>query len=245
MKKKTVKAQPVQKLKNIPVDKLTRDLVDSDEELFFAWWLQDLKAAGIIMDANLNRVNSFPLSMKIEHGFNQILNKGVKRKQELALHPHKYTPDYDILHHTKYRDAFYSVFIQGKKFPGQKVPMLSLDPMQHVTVVEVKPDFDQNNMSRLAMLNIKWVFEKYKHYVQLVKLPSFFDETFYPTKYINRERFTNKAGKSIMPPKIKIDNPKNITQFKAEMDAAADRLAKYHEGIGIQPKLPLEGVEKV
>lgn len=200
--------------KNISIDNITREDVDSDEELWFCWYLQELKAAEIILDADVNR-KPILLSNKVEHTYSLVRKKDLKRKTEFLMHPHEYTPDFNIQFNMRYRDVFYSLFVIGRKLPGQNIPFLSFSPGHHAAIVEVKPVFDMNNMTRLVRTNLKWVFDKYGMYIELIKVPDIFKDTFTPQKYIDLMQYQikSKEGKS----KIKW-NIKTIDQYKHELD---------------------------
>lgn len=205
---------------NISIDNITREDVDSDEELWFCWYLQELKEAGIILDADVNR-RAISLSNKVEHTFQRIKKKGLKREIEFLMHPHEYTPDFNVQFNMQYRDVFYGVFVMGRKFPAQKIPFLSFSPGQHAAIIEVKPSFDQNNMTRLVRTNLKWVFDKYGIYIELVKVPEIFKDTFTPQKYIDlmQYKIKSKEGKS----KIKF-TVKTISQYKHELDVMRHKM---------------------
>ena len=49
-----------------------------------------------------------------------------------------------------------------------------------MSFIENKPEFDFANMTRLVGLNIKWMWQNYGIFVQLVKNRELFEETFTP-----------------------------------------------------------------
>jgi hypothetical protein len=50
-------------------------------------------------------------------------------------------------------------------------------------MIEVKPVFDQHNMERDVRSTLKWVYDKMKLFVQIVKPELLFPGTFMPTEY--------------------------------------------------------------
>jgi NH3-dependent NAD+ synthetase len=45
---------------------------------------------------------------------------------------------------------------------------------------EAKPQYDFNNMTRLATLNVKWLYQKYGIYTQVIIPERIFQKTFTP-----------------------------------------------------------------
>ena len=80
-------------------------------------------------------------------------------------------------------------------------------------------------------------------FVQLIKVPSFFEDTFTPKKYLARESFQKMVGpkgkkelKTAKPPKPKW-KVKTIEEFVIELNAAKLRL-ENHVKNQQQPLLP-------
>ena len=63
---------------------------------------------------------------------------------------------------------------------------------QGISIVETKGEFDRSNMTRLAVNNIKFLYEKYNIYVNLIKVPAIFKKTFTPDRYLLTDK-TMKA----------------------------------------------------
>jgi len=61
-------------------------------------------------------------------------------------------------------------------------------------------------MTRLAKINIKWVWDKYGVFVNIIIPEKHFDKTFTPKRFLT----TDKSGK---PRKIKYKNIKSLKQF--------------------------------
>lgn len=206
--------------KNILLEEITREHCDSDEELWFAWYLQELKDAGIILQAELNK-KAIPLSPKIEHRYELIQKKGTKSMLQHLLSSHEYTPDFNIMFNMQYRDSFYALLIQGKKFPKQNVPFITFGPEDHSSIVEVKSSYDMHGKTYLARMNIKWVFEKHLMFIQIVKVPDIFESTFTPQKYIDmmkRKRDNRTKGVKVGDSRIKW-KVKTIDEYMKELDA--------------------------
>lgn len=75
-----------------------------------------------------------------------------------------------------------------------------------ISFIEVKPSFDQNNMTRLAVLNQKWVFEKFGLFINIVIPEKLFAKTFTPKRYLT-------CDKSSVKRKIKYKNIISLDEF--------------------------------
>lgn len=165
---------------------------DSDEERFFIDWLEELILFGFVK--HYYRPKSYLLSsnstyeLHIPAKSKRGTDKTVERK---LLAEHLYTPDFKITWTEKAYGIFHEPITEKQK--NKDCPFFShynhFDN-SYYSIVEVKPVFDRNNMTRLFVINQKWVYERYKIFVNLVKIPTFFKTTFVPQKYL----FTDKKG---------------------------------------------------
>ncbi len=158
---------------------------ESDEERYVLYYLFELLDAGIIV--SIERAKSFNLSDKIMINYQE--EKKLKTKTNILekhfnlLREHIYTPDYKVvwscmsLSHkflhpiwqcTKPTSPFFSNIVEDE--------LLS-------TYIEVKPQFDQNNMERLFKVSQKWMYDKYKIFINLIIPQDLFKETFTPEAY--------------------------------------------------------------
>lgn len=199
---------------------ITREQVDSDEELWFTWYCEELIEKGILLAAEINK-KPIPLSEPVEHSYMLHMKKKSLKKTEHLMHGHEYTPDFRMYPNMRYRNVFYSVFVKGEKMPKQKIPFISMNDTEHDVVIEIKPAFDRHNMTRLVRTNLKWVFDKYLMHIQLVKVPEIFEKTFTPKKYILLMNSKRKPGTSKIKFKVK-----TIDEYVAELDEARNRLTK-------------------
>lgn len=127
--------------------------LDSKEELHVAWWLDELKEKGYI--ERWTKADELELSAPL---------KGVIRE-------HSYTAD------------FLLSWVDGKPFRNINTRKALIDDNSSLTWLEVKPSFDQNNMTRAFKINQKWVYDKYRIYVNLVIPEKLFKQTFCPERY--------------------------------------------------------------
>lgn len=148
---------------------------DSDEEKYFLMWAFELKKQGLI--SGISRANDFTLFDGL-YETKEVVKKlktktSVKNVQKTVLAPTIYTPDFVIT----WTDS--EIFFRD----------MSAGKGDRVSVVEVKPDFDEHNMTRLAIDKCKWLWQVQEIFVNICKMPSFFKETFTPVEYL----VTNKT----------------------------------------------------
>lgn len=159
---------------------------DSQEEVMFAMWCNELEQAGYINTWHKNYCEyKLTNGLYVEYTETKQLKtklKAIQRKQTI-LSPSVYTPDFEILWDKKAGGIFHQVILKNQKI---NLPFLS-DYYKHVgytSIVEVKPLFDQNNMSRLFKNNQKFMWDKLGLYVNLTVPQELFAKTFTPKEYL-------------------------------------------------------------
>jgi len=176
---------------------------DSKEELYFSWYLEMLKARGYV-----NRWEKTEVAYHLTHGLEHEYIKPMKRVddkvlKQTILSPSLYTPDFIIYWNPKAIGIFVSK-LRGTKEKIETVFICQDDEM--ISIVETKADFDRNNMSRLAVNNIKFVYEKYQVYINMVKLPGLFNKTFTPDRYL-------MTDKTFKPRSLNYKNVRTLSEF--------------------------------
>jgi len=162
---------------------------DSNEELYFSWWLDELKELGLVVD--YHRGLPFLLSPAVKFTVDKKLKTKTVKVQKHIIDDHIYTPDFVV--------EFNNVFIN-------KAGLYHTDGIAHI---EIKGNYDFNNMTRLFKINQKWVYAKYGVLVNLLKVPTIFTKTFTPARYL----LTDKSGK---PRKLNW-TPKTLKQYLEEL----------------------------
>lgn len=152
---------------------------ESLEELAFLQWASEARKAGYIQ--HIERAASYLLSDAVHHNWAQQLKTKSKPMTQLLLHGHSYTPEFRITWNRCALGTFVHLFNMQCKKEALFVGHYEVGEL--VTIVEVKPLFDQNNMERLFKVNQKWMWEKHKVFVNLVKPQQLFKETFTPGEY--------------------------------------------------------------
>ena len=158
--------------------------IDSKEESYFIMWLRELELAGYI--DSWAEAKTYELGEKVVHTYNEVKKTKTVLKEQTILNSCEYTPDFEIHWNLKALDIFFDYF---PTFNSEKInTKLFLAANNNVNVitsiVEVKPSFDQNNMTRLNTTNRKWMYQKYSIFVNLVKVPDIFKDTFTPKSYL-------------------------------------------------------------
>jgi len=158
--------------------------IDSDEEQVMLQWLEELAMAGYI--SKIERADTFRLSEPLINSYIELkqLKKSVKNidKEQKLLEGHVYTPEFKVTWE-KFNNAIVA-FPNGGNRKRDEILLSGMDRDNVVTYLEVKPEWDQNNMERLFKINQKWMWEKYQIYVNLVKPAQLMANTFTPDAYL-------------------------------------------------------------
>jgi len=187
---------------------------DSWEEVHFYWWAKSLMDAGYIEEFHVEP-ESFILtdSIVIDY-FKPMKNVAGKMVPEEIMKGNLYTCDALI----KWSDKAFNVFFTPIDSTIRKKKKASLqymiahhnDTIGWHSYIEVKPMFDQNNMTRLAVNNIKHVYSKYKKFVNLVIPEKLFNKSFTPERFLtcnlNKGKARKAKHKNIVSLKTFIDN---------------------------------------
>lgn len=152
---------------------------DSDQEIFFLYWAFTLLDAGYI--ETIERAESYLLSEAVFETYTVTTKLKTKTKIEEKklniLREHWYTPEFKIVASVAGEKLFKSIINpEGLFFPKK--------PESWEIIIENKPKFDQNSMTRLFKINQKWVYAKYQEMVNLVIPELLFEQTFTPKEYL-------------------------------------------------------------
>ena len=185
---------------------------DSDEEMYFSWWLEELKELGYINKIEY-QPEAFSLSSSIWVDYIEHMKTKDKYVTEEVLKGHIYTCDFYVEWNSDFDKSnkvstSLTSGIRKKKSASLQFILSQLNPdkPKSFSYIEVKPSYDMNNMTRLAKINQKWVWEKHGIFVNIVIPEKHFNKTFTPERF----RTTNKSGK---PRKIKYKNLINAQEF--------------------------------
>lgn len=177
-----------------------KQIWDSDEEVYFHWYLSELLHQGYI--SSFQRAPSYSLGENVNRTVKKQLKTKTKEITQNLLKPSIYTPDVTIVWTLKALGVFV-VKIDSDVPKGRDIPFYCDNDL--ISIVEIKADFDQQNMTRLVRTNIKWVYDKYGVFVNLTKVPKIFRDTFTPQRYLLTDR-------TLKPRAIKW-KPKSLEEF--------------------------------
>ena len=178
---------------------------DSDEEKYFSWYLEELKEAGYIK--TWYRFEDVQKPFKLTDGLKRAYIVPMKRvedkvKEQALLNPSIYTPDFSII----WTEKAIGIFVAdlNVKFKGRVMePFICQDKL---SIIETKGNHDHKNMTRLAINNIKFTYQRYGVYVNMTKIPAIFNTTFTPSKYLKTDKTKRKR-------KLNYKNVRTLSQF--------------------------------
>lgn len=180
-------------------EKITEDgyEFDSNEELYFYWWVKELIEAGFI-EKYVPHPTVYNLSEELKLPYHKPMKRvAAKEMWKTIINGHEYTPDAGIV----WNDNAVGIFTYNldqspymhleSNVPTSRDYFDKIVSKRNKAIIEVKPAFDQNNMTRLAIINQKWVLDKYNKFVNIIVPQKLFNETFTPKRYL----LTNLSGK--------------------------------------------------
>lgn len=187
-------------------------IFDSVEEVWFAKWCNELQKAGYI--ASWKKVtDSMTLTEPLKIDYTKETQLKTKKKVEVKsfrlLEKLSYTMDFDI----DWTPEGFKLFVSTMDN--------NIDPSKWLfspgcckTWVEIKPVFDQNNMTRDFKAKQKIIWDKYKIFVNLIFPNKLFEDTFVPLECIEDFKFKKipSRGQNIgkLPGDWKTKNPLKI-----------------------------------
>lgn len=182
---------------------------DSNEERWFYFWCAEL-----VREGHIKKFIFQPKSFKLFDEVRFNVTKPMKRVEDkieskILLEGKEYTPDFKIIWNENHNlvHTYIEYILNGKptrEFISNKlisfIENQGFDMLEFVSYVEIKPDFDQNNMTREFKINQKWMYQKYGIYVNLV-IPTrknkpklnWFQRTFTPIDVMEEEIYTRKV----------------------------------------------------
>lgn len=177
-------------------------LVESESEIMVLDWLFELKDRGFIH--SIERTRELIVSLGLENKYikKTIMKTKVKEepRSQIILSPHHYTPEFSVVWYADTPkgllwpisniglEVFDSVLI------GHHFPILIENPLDDtrrngfLTYIEVKPDYDYQNMSRLFRINQKWMWESRKMFINLLEPKTLYKGTFTPLEYLKTRK---------------------------------------------------------
>lgn len=157
---------------------------DSDEELHFSWYLDELKRHKAIIGYEYHP-KPFSLSEKVTHKFLKTGKRISRETEAFLMHPHKYQADFMIYWQAEWEGRLFMCLdgLLSLNYPFiTNMGRLGIP----YSVIDVKGMFAgrKNNSAVTFPLDQKWVYQRYKIYVQKIIPKELFKETFTPENYL-------------------------------------------------------------
>lgn len=169
--------------------KLTAEL-DSKEELYFQWFLDELKEKGYVREYTL-QPNAFILSKEKTYKWNKPKPtkkepNRIEEKESVMIEASEYTADAQIIWMPKAEGVFYVVDKPTKYKCSLFIAHFKNNGIagHYESYVEIKPIFDMQNMTRVFITKQKWIYQLYNIYINLVTPIKLFEKMFTPHRYL-------------------------------------------------------------
>lgn len=183
---------------------------ESKEEVYFYWWLKELEKRKLIYSIEY-QPKPFQLSDKVFITWGKQLKTKVKKQSTLFLDEKTYTADFLFYWNEKLLNKLFmcfddTIYQSYKNFPF--IANKSKKNGQYFSVVDIKGTFDEHNMQRIFSIDQKWIFQKYRIYVQkiithpmvtdkgkIIPATALFPNTFIPERFILTDNKQTVKGK--------------------------------------------------
>jgi len=152
---------------------------DSNEELYFEMWLNELVENGYI-EKFIYQPDSFLLHESVKYDILIELKTKTKMEQRTLLQKHSYTPDYKIFWNKKAKGLFYQNIGEIKNKP----PVIFAQ--DDISYIDIKGTYNQHNTWQSFEINRKIIWEKFGIFIDKIqpigKKSCLFGLTFTPKK---------------------------------------------------------------
>lgn len=170
--------------------------LQSDEEVYASWFFEELLAKGYIEEITY-QPEPFTLANPVPYYWQQPKptkkepNRTVLKENKL-LEGVEYTPDVQVIWTEKAKDVFYTLTHPKSNKCNLFIAHIDTDTNKPFSVIEVKPVFDDNNMTREVILKHKWVYQIYRIYTNMFIRDKIMPKLFTPARYIATQVYTKK-----------------------------------------------------
>lgn len=161
--------------------------LDSKEEQYFSWWCEELEQAGYIN--SFSQCQTYQLGEKIINKYQETLKTKTKEKEQTIMQGCAYTPDFEINWNLDAVNKFFDLFptLTNTKINNDLILAKIIEEnniKKFKSIIEIKGSYDFKQMNTLNAVNRKWLYQKYNIFVNLVKVPDIFKQTFTPKRYL-------------------------------------------------------------
>ena len=158
---------------------------DSNEEREFHWWCEEAKEDGLLRSFSYHP-ESFELSKSVWVDVVKQMKTKLKPDKMFLLHDHEYTPDYQLWFNTRLLESRLKVL---KSSCIQDVLMGTTIGTLYEVWVDVKGGYSTFDDGRTFSINVKWMWQAYKLYMNKVIPKQHFKQFWLP----ERAKWTEKT----------------------------------------------------
>ena len=161
---------------------------DSNEELYFSWYINELHEAGFIESIEYHP-KAFSLFAKQSRSYDKQLKTKIISVQESLFNAHEYQADFLIWWNKDIaKDIFITNINSNERLFGKDpkifITNTSKNTGKEYSIIDVKGNYNQNDAYRRFSIDQKWVYANYNLYVQkIIPAPGLFQRTFTPDRY--------------------------------------------------------------
>lgn len=168
--------------------------IASDEEEAFSWLCEELVEAGYLN--NFGKCKTYELIPKVENHYTEQLKTKTKDKIQTIENNHVYTPDFELHWNEKAKDIFIQTCVLGTfEFLDVIIPKTKFKLDKNCfwqnssihdskCIIEIKGGYSKHGQLQGNAIDRKLLLQKYGLYVNLVKIPDLFKDTFTPKRYL-------------------------------------------------------------
>lgn len=185
----------------------------STHELHFYWYLKELQENGFVkLFYTEENVKPYDLSEKTDISFINNYNKNNKKDSFNLIRAAIYTPDFFVMWTPKALSVFIKIHFDPK-FNNEKLHTVSLinlpftciigEDKEVFSIIDVKNPYNKQGSRTKFTLLMKWVWDKYRIYVQEIHVEKLFAQTFVPKRYnytdnsLTRKRTINIVNRNL------------------------------------------------
>lgn len=139
---------------------------ESKEELWISYYLDELKKNKFILEWEYQK-HTYLLSDTFNYQWLKKLKTKGKYMNSALLQKHEYTPDFTILWQSSAHHLFYNTIEDGINLKSANFVAHGIEDHK-TSIIDVKPAFDMQNMTRLFSINQKWMMQKLGLYIQKI-----------------------------------------------------------------------------
>ena len=167
---------------------------ESNEELWISYYLDELLTAGFILEWKY-QPQAYQLFDGFKYPWVEKLSTKTKFKNATLLQGHEYTPDFLIKWSPAANDLFFNTIDDG-------INLRESNFIAHcgnnLSIIDVKPQFDMQNMTRLFTINQKWMMDKFGLYVQKI-IPVKETKQYHKIGNKNKKVYSHSTWSGIFP----------------------------------------------